>query len=426
MPNRLFNRFGRQSREASRKIESKIRKLHYNERRMLLNREGFKFLAYISISALLSFTMWTLILVPDYLAHQGWSAQKIGWAMGLFFVFALFSRIFSGHLADRIGNVPTALVGAGIALGGCIFYWVSLWWPDALFAARALHGAGASMVASGALFHLVRSVPQKLKGRVMGYFGLPGFVMMGLGPFIAETLHHSWGMVGVFTFILVNFVAVGILLRCLPRPLAPKGTRRTTFSRAFKESFPNLRPVIFFAFCFGAGLSAWSSFLAPTVSWIGAGAVSAFGVGYGSGALMTRLGLSQRLDRGRNRLIAISSLALYGVGLAWIPHADHAWQLGLIGFGCGMSHGLYYPALSSYAAERFHPLHTGNAMSLYMSSFSLGMFLGSPLWGYVGNQWGYLRIFASAGLLVFCSTLIFVISRSWRPARKLIWAKARP
>ena len=165
-------------------------------------------------------------------------------------------------------------------------------------------------------------------------------------------------------------------------------------------------------------MAAWSSFLAPTVSWIGAGAVSAFGVGYGSGALMTRLGLSQRLDRGRNRLIAISSLTLYGVGLAWIPHADHAWQLGLIGFGCGMSHGLYYPALSSYAAERFHPLHTGNAMSLYMSAFSLGMFLGSPLWGYVGNQWGYLWIFASAGLLVFCSTLIFVISRSWRPARE--------
>ncbi len=397
-------------------------KLHYNVGCMSLNREGFKFLAYLSISALLSLAMWTLILVPDYLVHQGWSAQKIGWAMGVFFVFALLAQIFSGHLADRIGNVPTALIGAGVALSGCAFYWVTLWWPEALFAARALHGAGASMVRAGALFHLVRSVPQNLKGRVMGYFGLPGFVMMGLGPAFAEVLRHSWGMVGVFTLILVSFLVVVILLRRLPRPLAPKGTRREPFSRALRESFPNLRPVIFFAFCFGMSLSAWNSFLAPTVSWIGAGAVSAFGIGYGSGALMSRLGLSQRLDRGKNRLIAISSLALYGVGLGLIPQAANVWQLGVIGFGCGLSHGLYYPALSSYAAQRFHPLHTGNAMSLYMSAFALGMFLGSPLWGYIGNQWGYLWIFASAGLFVIVSTVIFVISRSWPKARRLIWA----
>jgi len=389
---------------------------------MSLNREGFKFLAYLGISALLSLAMWTLILVPDYLVQQGWSAQKIGWAMGVFFVFALFSQIFSGHLADRIGNVPTALIGTGIALSGCAFYWLALRWPEAVFAARALHGAGAAMVRSGALFHLVRSVPQNLKGRLMGFFGLPGFVMMGLGPAFAEALRHSWGMVGVFTLIPVSFLAVVILLRRLPRPLAPKGTRREPFSRAFRESFPNLRPVIFFAFCFGVSLSAWNSFLAPTVSWIGAGAVSAFGVGYGSGALTSRLGLSQRLDRGRNRLIAIAGLTLYGVGLVLIPHAAHAWQLGAIGFACGLSHGLYYPALSSYAAQRFHPLHTGNAMSLYMSAFGLGMFLGSPLWGAIGSQWGYLWIFAAAGLFVIVSTAIFVISRSWPRARRLIWA----
>ncbi|MXZ34965.1 MAG: MFS transporter [Acidobacteria bacterium] len=388
---------------------------------MLMSRDGFKLFAYLGISALLSFTVWTMVLVPDYLSHQGWPAQKIGWAMGLFFIVALFSQVFSGHLADRIGNVPTALIGTGIALGGCIFYWVALRWPDAIFAARALHGAGAAMVGAGALFHLVRSVPQNLKGRVMGYFGLPGFVMMGVGPLIAERLRHSWGMAGVFTLILVNFVAVGVLLRCLPRPLAPKGTRREPFSRAFRESFPNLRPVIFFAFCFGFGLSAWNSFLAPTVSEIGSGAISAFGVGYGSGALVSRLGLSQKLDRGKNRLIAISSLTLYGVGLALIPHADHPWHLGMIGLGCGVSHGLYYPALSSFAAARFHPLHTGSAMSLYMSAFSLGMFLGSPFWGYIGNQWGYLWIFTAAGLFVFCSTLIFLISRSWSRARRLIW-----
>ena len=45
--------------------------------------------------------MWMLILVPDYLAHQGWSAQKIGWAMGLFFVEV---KIANAHAETARGN----------------------------------------------------------------------------------------------------------------------------------------------------------------------------------------------------------------------------------------------------------------------------------------------------------------------------------
>ena len=78
---------------------------------MLLSRQGFKFFAYISISALISLTMWMLILLPEFLVSQKWSDQKIGWVIGIFFIVSLFSRILAGHLADNIGNVPTALIG---------------------------------------------------------------------------------------------------------------------------------------------------------------------------------------------------------------------------------------------------------------------------------------------------------------------------
>lgn len=388
---------------------------------MSSNREGFKLFAYLSISTLQSLTLWVLILVPEFLSHHGWRTQKIGWAMGMFFLIYLFSQIFSGHLADRIGNVPTALIGTGVALLGSVFYWIALWWPNAIFSARILHGAGSAMVSSGALFHLVRAVPQELKGRVMGYFGLPGFVMMGIGPLIAETLRDSWGMAGPFTLIIVNFIGVGFILRYLPRPLSPKGSRRETFQQIFKKNFPKLKPVVFFSFVFGFSFSSWHSFLAPTVNWIGVGAISNFGGGYGAGAFLTRLGISTRIDTGKKRMIAISSLILYGVGLALIPHAIYSWQLGLIGLFCGMSHGVYYPALSSIAAERFHPLHTGSAMSLYLSASSLGMFLGPPLWGFVGDQSGYVWVFRAAGFFLICSTVAFLMSRSWSPARRLLW-----
>lgn len=392
---------------------------------MLFSRQGFKFFAYLSISALISLTMWMLILLPEFLVNQKWSHQKIGWAIGLFFVVSLFARIYAGYLADKIGNVPTALIGVVVSLGGCAFYWMSLRWPNTLFMARALHGAGAALVSGGALFHLVQAVPQELKGRVMGYFGLPGFIVMAIGPFLAEALRNFWGMEGIYTVILLNFLVIGLILRRLPRPLAPRGIRRPTFIHAFKRNFPSLKPVIFFSFLFSLGFSSWNSFLAPTVSWLGGGAVSAFGIGYGTGALTTRLGISQWLDTGQRRLIGISSLIFYGVGLALIPHASYAWHLGLIGFSCGMCHGVYYPALSSIAAERFHPLHTSNAMSLYLSAANVAMFLGPPLWGFIGDRAGPIWIFAFAGFSVFVSTVIFVVTHSWAPAHKIFWAIPR-
>lgn len=379
--------------------------------------QAHRLYAYLGISALLSLATWMLLLLPNFLQERGWSSQRIGWAVGCYFIVHLVTQIVAGQFADRHGNVPTALAGSGLACAGAGFYLAALWDPLLIFPARMLHAVGVATVSAAVLLLLVNSVPARLKGRMIGYFGLPGFVMLGVGPFVSEAFIYRWGFQGTFLCILGIFLAVAGILSRLPRPLAPRGSRQP-FSKALRASIPGLKPVLMFSIFFGFCFSAWNSFLAPTVKSVGAGGVSSFGLGYGVGAVMTRLGVSHRLDSGYRRLAAISSLLAYAAALVLIPHAQEIWHLVVLGLLCGMSHGTYYPGLSSIASERFHPLHTGQALSLYLSASSLGMFVGPPLWGALADVTGYVTIFAAAGTILALSTSYFVLTQ-WRHMRRV-------
>jgi len=375
-------------------------------------------IAYLEISGLLSLSTWVLVLLPNFLAERGWSSQRIGWAVGCYFLVNLIFQIVSGRLADRYGYIRTALAGAVIVTGGGILYVGSLWITGMIWPARALHAMGAAMIFAGALLHLVQSVPLHLRGRMIGYYGLPGFAMIGLGPVLAEWLVCQWGFRAVFVCVPILSAVIGAVLWRLPRSFSPSTAKLQSFPEAFRVTFPPLRSILTFSVLFGLCFAAWNSFIAPAVRSVGTGGVSGFGFGYGAGAVMTRLGVSHRLDTGWRRYPAIATLIAYGASVALVPSARSAGQLLALGFACGMVHGIYYPSLSSIAAERFHPLHTGQAMSLYLSASALGMFVGPPLWGALVDRWGYPPMFVAAGSVMTLGTLIFLVAhhRLTRPS----------
>ncbi|RPJ59482.1 MAG: MFS transporter [Acidobacteria bacterium] len=369
---------------------------------------------YLAISSLVNLATWVLLLLPNFLQQKGWSGQGIGWAMGAYFSVNLVSQIIAGEIADRRGSVKTALAGVGVGVASGVLYVFAGWWTWLIIPARLFHGAAAGLISSGALIELTQSVPMERKGQVIGYFGLPGFVMIGIGPLLAEWLVYIGGFQTSFLLILVSFALTGWLLLRLPQSLVDAPASRTPFYIVLKASFVRLKRILVFSIFFGLCFSCWNGFLAPTVRGLGAGAVSSFGTGYALGAVVTRLGLSHSMGTHRRRLIAISSLFAYGAGLVLIPHAYASWNLLVIGAVCGMGHGIYYPSLSSLAAERFHPLYQGQGMSLYVSASGLGHFMGPPIWGALADKFGYSLIFLLSGSLLALAVATFVTAESRR------------
>src|SRR5512137_392907 len=174
---------------------------------------------YLMISGLTSLTIWVLLLLPNFLSGQSWSLQAIGWAVGIFFLFHLVFQTLAGFLADRIGALKTAIVGVASGLTGGLLYGACLWLPWLVFPARILHAVGVALIYAGPLIQLMQTVPLHLRGRVIGYYGLPGFVMIGLGPVIAEWLAHRWGFRGVFLSVPMLFLVLGYFVYRLPRHL---------------------------------------------------------------------------------------------------------------------------------------------------------------------------------------------------------------
>ena len=78
----------------------------------------------------------------------------------------------------------------------------------------------------------------------------------------------------------------------------------------------------------------------------------------------------------------------------------------------GSGHGTYYPSRSSLAAERFHPLHTGQGLGLYMSASALGMFAGPPIWGAIADRTSFSLMFLLAGSAISVGTVVFVAGQS--------------
>ncbi len=372
-------------------------------------QEAFRLAAYLQISALISLSVWMLLFLPEFLVHQGWSSQKVGWAVGSYFSVYIVVQILAGQIANRFGNITTAVIGAIIGVAGSVGYLFALRWPNVIFLARILHGSGSALVIAGAVFHLADSVPVHLRGRMLGYFGLPGFVMLAAGPSLSEILKKLGGMGGTFAGVLVIYLTLIVILRRLPASLQREDLPWEPLVQTFKKNFSRLRSILAYSFGFGFCYSVWQSFLSPSLSHLGAGAISTFGVGYGAGAIVSRLGISQWSETESRRLAAIASLSVYGACLALLPQSARIWHLGVLALLIGLSHGVYYPALSSLAAERFHQSGTGTAMSLYMSSSSLGQFLGPPVWGLLADLTTYGWIFAAAGATLMVATLAFVM-----------------
>jgi MFS family permease len=375
--------------------------------------ERYTVAAYLCISGLLNFAVWSLLLLPGYLHQQSWSSQNIGWAVGAYYLASLIFQILAGRIADRYGTLRTAVWGTIVGCAGGLLYLSVPLKTELIFAARILDATGYALIYAGVLLEFMQSVPVPLRGRMIGYFGLPGFIMIGAGPLVAEWFVSRWGYRGVFPVPLISYLLIGVFLWRLPSVLRPVPGRHEPFRKTFRDTFPALKGVLIFSVLFGFCFSSWNSFIAPTVHALGLGAVTYFGLGYAFGAILTRLGLSHRLDTGSRRLLGIGTLACYGLALAFIPQATRLWHLVVLGIVCGMSHGLYYPSLSSIAAERFHPVHAGQALGLYISASNLGMFIGPPLWGAIADQSGYGFIFAAAGVSLIAGTVAFA-SREFR------------
>jgi MFS family permease len=128
-------------------------------------------------------------------AHQGWSAAWIAvTAISLTFILG---RVAFGHLPDRIGGPPVALVCAVIEAAGLALIWLASG-PLMVFFGAALAGLGYSLVYPGFGIEAVRRAPPENRGFAMGAYMACLDLALGIASPLLGLIAGGAGLNAVF------------------------------------------------------------------------------------------------------------------------------------------------------------------------------------------------------------------------------------
>jgi MFS family permease len=113
---------------------------------------------------------------PLLFLHQGWPHAGLG--LSCFGGAFVLVRILFGHLPDRFGSIPVALVSLVVEAAGQYLLWTAFN-PAMAFAGAFLTGLGCSLTFPTMGIEVVRRVPPHLRGTAAG--GLAAFQDLAFG-----------------------------------------------------------------------------------------------------------------------------------------------------------------------------------------------------------------------------------------------------
>ena len=133
-------------------------------------------------------------LAPHVRHDLGGSDQSVGWVIGTFSFVALWSRFFSGPLADRRGRKITFLLGLLSCAAAGAVYMFPLGMAGA-YGGRTLQGFGEACLYTGAAAWAVEVAGVSRSGQALGYVssGIWGGISAGpvIGHWIGSFQHAA-------------------------------------------------------------------------------------------------------------------------------------------------------------------------------------------------------------------------------------------
>ncbi|GEO24450.1 putative MFS-type transporter YxlH [Alicyclobacillus acidoterrestris] len=339
------------------------------------------------------FSTYTYVpLLSPYVTALGGSLAVSGIIVGSYGFSQMLVRIPLGVWSDRIGTRKPFIIG-GVAVGTLSSLGFALThslWAALVF--RLLAGvAAASWVVFTVLYasyHSPESAP-KAMGVISFFTSIGQLLATTLGGIVAQ--HNGWhaafwlavigGIIGtIFSFGIRDNPPVTGTEGMNPKELITVGRDKIVIGVSILAV---LAQVITFSTMFG---------FSPTqATHLGANKIdlsvltlvttlpNAVASLYSGGALSRKLG---------ERNVVVSGFIIAAIFTALIP-AVHSLTWLYVTQACnGLGQGLCMPVLMGLAIKHVHPTRRATAMGFYQAIYSLGMFGGPAIVGWIGDAFG--------------------------------------
>ncbi|MDR1082199.1 MAG: MFS transporter [Deltaproteobacteria bacterium] len=364
-----------------------------------------------------------LATMPIHFKDHGMTEAMIGLIFGAFFASSICSRLVTGRMASRMGElgllkaaVLTAALGNALMLSGDVF-------PVYLLT-RLVNGVGIGAATTLMISLASKIIPPCRLAEGLGRLALGASVALAVGPFMGIRLARSCGFPVLLasTCLLLTFAFAAVCTRTSGDFLTAdwsgafpeKGTRSVPSSGGAGLPEREILYPALLVLLLGAACCGIFTYLVLYLDELGIDGAGTFFFIATLGIVVTRLAGGRIHDRmGHMFVIVPSSLLLMAALLILLvfpgPSAAN------VAAGCyGLGMGALFPSLQALIISYAPPGRRTLAAALFLNGYDVGYLASTVAMGFVAGYFHTYRsvyaatpVFMVAVLLVYCLNPVF-------------------
>ncbi|MCX2163196.1 MFS transporter [Corynebacterium auriscanis] len=380
------------------------------------------------ISVFCAFGGWALLLpvVPLAVIDAGGSDSLAGLSTGVFMVATVVTQAFTPAILRRVGHMPVMAL-ASLLLGAPAALYALDMSPAMVLGVAVVRGIGFGAVTVAEAALIAELVPPRLVGRSSGVFG----ATVGVTQLVAFPLGMwLYSTVGSLVFVLALVYSVVGAMAAIGLPILRRHTDPAVDSESLDFTPPEPRaatwklatvPGLCIAVA-AAGFAAFSTFMAPAIGELDAGAAATIAgltlSVMGGMQIITRLGSGWWADRVgepghlmvAGLVLSLLGLVVAGVAISW---ELTGWKILVAALGAAALFGAGFGVAQTEALlMMFHRLpreKSALASALWNMTFDSGTGIGATVLGVVAGAFAYQGAFFIAAAFVVVGIVVAVL-----------------
>ncbi len=361
-------------------------------------------------------TNLVMIILPVYLAGNGFVETQIGLIMGATAIAALLLRPWIGMQVDTRGSRPILLLGEVLMLLSII----GLPWAKSTLSyvgLRGLYGVAIAFYGTGAVTFASSIGTGKTNSNAIAMYTLITMIGLGSSMSLAQIYFDNFGFpVVVLSAAALLATAFYVMRFRVSSSAAPVSKdRHASFMAVLKEKTVLATAVGQFGAMFAYGASFTFVPLAAIRS--GIAFYSFFLIAFAVSVVVSRF-LVQRIIEclGMEKACVYSYAAMVsGMLLLLFPFSPVVLIAAGLSYGAGL--GVAFPAFVILVVQRVEVANRGTSLGIMIGAGDIAIALSVSILGAIAQHFGYFYLFlATSVVLAMCQVLLFTLLYEKAPA----------
>lgn len=375
----------------------------------------------LCVSSLLFFASFNMIIpkLPAYLTSLGGAEYK-GLIISLFTITAMISRPFSGKIADKVGRIPTMLIGISV----CVI--ISLLYPlltsvSGFLMLRLVHGFSTGFSPTGATAYLSDIIPANRRGEAMGILGTAGTVGMAAGLAVGPSIANDFGLDVMFYCSSAMAILSIAVLFGIKETLHVRQGFSTQVFKIHKRDLMEPKVLVpclvmlLATYAYGAVFTVVPDFCLH-VGIQNEGLPFVFLTIF---SLSIRLVAGKASDKyGRKKVVILSTLIMAAAMLVLALSTTPVMLITAIAL-YGLAQGMTSPTLLAWATDLSDEKHRGRGIASLYIFMELGIGIGAFISGfiYANDSDNFFVTFLTCSLLALTAFLYLIFLKTPKPTK---------